>query len=149
MVSGPDRPAVGYRPGTIQPVPLTNVELVRRGWDAASRGDFEAVSEMLAPGVRWHGAGDATGGCQNRQETLEFMREAISRGIRVTLLEARDLGAGRVLALLQRNLPHEGDPSGQRPQPHAEILTVRDGKIAEMVVYQSAEEALGDQDLGA
>jgi ketosteroid isomerase-like protein len=29
------------------------------------------------------------------------------------------------------------------PSPHGQILTFRDGKIAEMVVYPTAEEALG------
>jgi hypothetical protein len=44
--------------------------------------------------------------------------------------------------LLQRNvLP--GDPSGERPSPHGQILTLRDGKIAEMVVYPTAEAAVG------
>ena len=129
-------------------MPPSNVELVRSGWDAAARGDLDAVGELLAPDVRWHGAGDEVSGCHGREEALQFMRDAMSRGIRVSLIAARDLGGDRVMALLQRNLPREDDQPGERPQPHAEIVTVRDGKIAEMVVYPTPEEALNDQDPG-
>jgi hypothetical protein len=98
---------------------------------------------MLAPEVRWHGAGDDQGGCQNREQALRWMSEGIARGIRVQLLEARELKDDRVLVLLQRNLPREGDPSGEPPSPHGQILTLRDGKITEMVAYPTAEEAVG------
>ena len=124
-------------------MPETNVELVRRGFGAAAGGDIAAVRAMLAPEVRWHGAGDDQGGCQNREQALRWMSEGIARGIRVQLLEARELKDDRVLVLLQRNLPREGDPSGEPPSPHGQILTLRDGKITEMVAYPTAEEAVG------
>jgi ketosteroid isomerase-like protein len=121
----------------------SNLQLVQRGFGAAAQGDVEAVTSMLAPDVRWHGAGDEHGGCQNREQARRWMGEAIARGIRVQLLEARDLGNGRVLVLLQRNAPGPGDESGELPAPHGQILTFHDGEIAEMVVYPTAEEALG------
>jgi ketosteroid isomerase-like protein len=40
----------------------SNVELVRKGFVAAARGDIGVVTGMLAPEVRWHGAGDEHGG---------------------------------------------------------------------------------------
>jgi hypothetical protein len=33
-------------------------------------------------------------GCQNRKQTLKWMREAIERGVRVELVDARELAAG-------------------------------------------------------
>ena len=121
----------------------SNVELVRDGFETAARGDVDAIGAMLAPHVRWHGAGDDHGGCQNRKQALHWMTAAIDRGIRVQLLEARALKNDRVLVLLQRRAPHEGDPGGELPPPHGQILTLRDGKITEMVVYPTAEEAAG------
>jgi len=121
----------------------SNVELVRDGFGAVARGDVDAISAMLAPDVRWHGAGDDHGGCQNREQALHWMTAAIDRGIRVQLLEARALKNDRVLVLLQRSVPREGDPSGEPPSPHGQILTLRDGKITEMVAYPTAEEAAG------
>jgi ketosteroid isomerase-like protein len=120
-------------------VPESNLELVRRGFDAASRGDIDAVAGLLHDDVRWHGAGDEDGGCQNRAQTLRWMREGISRGVRVELVGARELPDGRVLLRLQRTAPREGET--EVPPPHAQILSFRDGKIAEMVVYPTAEEA--------
>jgi ketosteroid isomerase-like protein len=115
------------------------LELVRRGFQAVSRGDVDAVSALFSSDVRWHGAGDDAGGCRNRQQTLRWMREAIERGVRVELLEARELTRDRMLLLLQR-APSSDDPAA--PPPHGQILSFRDGLIAEMVVYPTAEQAL-------
>lgn len=119
-----------------------NVEVVRRGFDAAARGDIDAISGLLADDVRWHGAGDDQEGCHNRRQALQFMRRALAEGINVELLDAREARPDRVLVILQRNLPREADASGERPEPHGEILTFRDGKITEMVVYPTAQEAV-------
>jgi ketosteroid isomerase-like protein len=115
------------------------VELVRRGWEAAALGDIEGVSELLAPDVRWHAAGDDRGGCNNRPEALAYMRAAVARGVRVELLEARQAGEDRVVALLQRTTTG-GD--GDIPPPHGEIFTFRDGKVVDMAVFATAQEAL-------
>ncbi len=115
------------------------VGLVRGGFEAASRGDVDAIADMLAPDVRWHGAGDDTGGCQNRKQALHWMREAIERGVAVELLDARELSGDRV-ALVLRRRPSSDAP--EPPQPHGEIISFRDGLITEMVVYPTVEEAL-------
>jgi ketosteroid isomerase-like protein len=58
----------------------SNIELARRGYAAAARGDFGEIAELLDPEVKWHG-GDpsASGACRNRTEALQFMRAAWSR----------------------------------------------------------------------
>jgi ketosteroid isomerase-like protein len=117
------------------------VELIRGGFAAAARGDLETIAAILSPDVRWHGAGDEGGGCQNREQALGWMREAIDRGIRVELLEVRELADGRVLVALQRRVQGDQAQAGARPSPHGQILTLQDGKVAEMVVYPTADEA--------
>jgi hypothetical protein len=57
------------------------------------------------------------------------MRDAIERGAAAQVLELRELDERRVLVLLERVGAEE---------PHAQIVTVRAGKIAELVVYPSA-----------
>lgn len=111
---------------------------VRSGFDAASRGDLDSIAALLSPDVSWHGAGDDQGGCRNREQTLRWMREAIDRGIGVELLDARELPGDRVLVVLQRN-PDPG--SAETPEPHAQIVSFREGLITEMVVYPTAGEA--------
>jgi ketosteroid isomerase-like protein len=103
-----------------------NSRLVRRAWEAALRGDLETVAGLLADDVRWHAAGYEDAGCHNRPQALRWMRAAIEGGATAELLELRELDDHRVLAVLRR---------AGAPEPHAQVVTVRDGKIAEMVVY--------------
>jgi hypothetical protein len=115
----------------------SSLELVRSGFEAASRGDVDSISSMLSPDVRWHGAGDDQGGCQDREQALHWMRAAIERGVRVDLLDARELPDDRLLLVLQR----QPAPGEEPPPPHGQILTFRDGLIADMAVYPTADEA--------
>jgi len=55
------------------PSASTDVELVRRGFEAIARGDLDAVGELLAPEARWHAAGYDDAGCQGRAEVLDFI----------------------------------------------------------------------------
>lgn len=113
-----------------------DLELLRRGWDAVARGDLEAVAEE----VRWYGAGgrEEPGGCHSRGEALAFIRRALADGVTSELVDVRDAG-GCVVAILQTHAPAEW---GEARGPHGEIVTVRDGKVVEMVVYPTVDEAL-------
>lgn len=108
-----------------------DAEIVRRGFEAVGRGDLETVAGLLDPAVRWHGAGDEETGCHNRDEALDFIRDALARGVSVELLDMRPVGEYLVATL-------RGD---NRPQPHGELVTVRDGEVTEMVVYETPEDA--------
>lgn len=117
------------------------MERVRRGFAAAARGELAVIEEILAPDVRWHGAGNDAGGCQNRRQAMVWIGQAIARGIRVEVVEAKALGEDRVLVLLQRNQRRDGDPPGEQPPPHAQIVTFKQGQVVEMVVYASPDDA--------
>jgi ketosteroid isomerase-like protein len=106
-----------------------NVKLVRRAWEAALGGDLDTVAGLLADDVRWHAAGDADGGCHNRAQALRWMRAAIERGAAAQVLEVRELDERRVLVVLER---------AGAGEPHAQVVTVRAGRIAEMVVHPTA-----------
>jgi ketosteroid isomerase-like protein len=118
----------------------SDVVLLRRAWEAFARGDLEAVTEVLDPRVRWHGAGDDEheDGCRNRDEALAFIRQALADGVRAKALDFRDAG-DRVVVLLQTHQPPEW---GDQPHPHGEVVTVRDGKVVETIVYPTVHEAL-------
>lgn len=111
----------------------SNVDIARRGFEAVMRGDLDAIGELLDPDVKWHG-GDpsANGACHNRVQALEFMRRARSRNPMGELVDVIDAGEQVVVVI--------------RPASGAELTanltTFRDGKVIEMVSYETPEDAL-------
>jgi ketosteroid isomerase-like protein len=115
----------------------SNVELARRGYEAAQRGDLKTIREFLHPDVRWHG-GDpsAPGACQNREQALAFMRRARGRRGVGELVEIVD--AGEKVVVIMRPPSEDGEPAALS----ANLTTFRDGKAVEMVHYANPEDAL-------
>jgi ketosteroid isomerase-like protein len=114
-----------------------NVELARRGYEAALRGDLDAIREFLDADVKWHG-GDpsAPGACQNRDQALEFMRQARRRRRVGELVDVIDAG-DKVVVIMR---PPSED--GEQAALSANLTTFRDGKAIEMVHYPNPEDAL-------
>jgi ketosteroid isomerase-like protein len=114
----------------------TNVEIVRRGYEAVRRGDLETLGEFLDPMVRWHGGDpDAEGACANRVQALEFVRRARARGRLGELVEVA--AAGDRVVVVMRSGPRDADP----PALTANVTTLRDGKAVEIVHYPSPDDA--------
>lgn len=114
-----------------------NVELVRRGYAAIVAGDLEAVGELMAPDIKWHaGDPDSRYACHNRREALAFMRSRQTRWQAVRLLDVIDAG-DRVVVVIQ-----PPDEDGMTPPPRANVTTVRDGQIVEMIGFESPDAAL-------
>lgn len=115
----------------------TNVEVVRRGFEAVQVGDFETIAVLLDADVKWHG-GDpsALGSCQNRAQALEFMRRAHAHGRLGELVDV--VGAGDKVVVLMRPRSVHGEPAPLS----ANLTTFRDGKVIEMVHYPNPEDAL-------
>lgn len=115
------------------------IDRLRLAWEAYGRGDLEALVDVFDPDVRWYGDGDPEAGCQNRQDVLRFIRQAHEDGVSVELLELRLVG-DKIVAVLQRQQPPEW--GGESPEPHGEIITLRNGRVSEMVVYPTVQAAL-------
>jgi ketosteroid isomerase-like protein len=110
-----------------------HIALVRSGFEAARAGRFEEIAGLLAADVKWHG-GDptATGSCQNRQQALEFMRQAQARNGIGELVEVID-GGEEVVVVLR---------PGADQRPVANLTRFRDGRVVEMVHYPNPEDAI-------
>jgi ketosteroid isomerase-like protein len=115
----------------------TNVELARRGYEAALRGDLDAIREFLDPNVKWHGGDpNAPGACHNRDQALAFLRQARSdRGIG-ELVDVRDAG-DKVVVIMR-----PGSQDGEQAALSANLTTFRDGKAIEIVHYPEPADAL-------
>lgn len=119
-------------------MPQSNAEIARQGFAAIARGDFDAITEFLDPDVKWHG-GNPGDGCQNRKQTLAWMRGRPQRRAGplpelVDVVQARD----SVVVIMQPPASAD-DPE---PQRTANLATFRDGKVVEMVHYDDAADAL-------
>ncbi len=113
----------------------SNVELARRGYEAVLRGDLDALEQILDPDVKWHG-GDPSYGCQNRKQTVAFMRKNWIRrggppGEVVDMIDAGD----KVVVIMRRMA------EGEEPELVANLTTFRDGKVVEMVHYADPDDA--------
>jgi ketosteroid isomerase-like protein len=115
----------------------SNVELARRGYEAALQGDLEAVRELLDPDVAWHG-GDPSGpqACQDREQALEFMRAARARRPIGELVDVRGAGDKVVLIMRAAGQGHDAEALS------ANLTTFREGRAVEMVHYDDVDEAL-------
>jgi ketosteroid isomerase-like protein len=113
----------------------SNVELARRGYEAVLRGDLDALEQILDPDVKWHG-GNPSDGCQNRKQTVAFMRKNWMRrdgppGEVVEMIDAGD----KVVVIMRRMA------EGEEPELVANLTTFRDGKVVEMVHYANPDDA--------
>jgi ketosteroid isomerase-like protein len=117
-----------------------DLELLHGAWSAFAAADLEAATAALDPHVRWYAADepDADGSCHNRDDARAFLRRARADGVSAELLELREVG-DRIVSIIQTHVPTDW---GEQPPPHGEIVTVRDGKIVEMVVYPTVDGAL-------
>jgi hypothetical protein len=76
--------------------------------------------------------------CHSREDATAFIRRALADGLTAELLDVRDAGE-RLVAVIHTHAPPEWERS---PDPHGELVTIRDGKVVEMVVYATVEDAL-------
>jgi ketosteroid isomerase-like protein len=125
---------VGVRDNAV--MPETNVEIARRGYAAVARGDIDAIRAFLDPNVQWHGDPSFPGACHNSDDVVAFIRQARRRGGIGELVDVVDAG-DRVVAIMRPPGTGEDDP-----QLRANVTTFRDGKVVEMVAYESPDEAL-------
>jgi ketosteroid isomerase-like protein len=87
--------------------------------------------------VKWHGGNpSAPGACHNREQAIEFMRQARSRRRVGELVDIVD--AGDKVVVIMRPPSDDGEPAALS----ANLTTFRDGKAIEMVHYPNPEDAL-------
>ncbi|MBS1879273.1 MAG: nuclear transport factor 2 family protein [Actinobacteria bacterium] len=116
----------------------SNAELARRGYEAAARGDFEAIAALLAVDVRWHGGNPSDpAACHDRGEALAFMRQAAARDGIGELVDVVEVGQKVVVIICPpgRDLAEDGALA-------ANLTTFADGKVVEMVHFPDPEAAL-------
>ena len=119
-----------------------NVEVVRAMIDAFLRGDAEGALAAYAPDVEWDGRnlpdGKVARGVSAVIEHVARWAEQ-SEGWQYEPLEYLDAGDDVVLITRERGRSKAGLIMDER---HAELYTVRDGRIVRRVGYSDPDEAL-------
>lgn len=114
-----------------------NVEIARRLYESAARGDLIAIRGFLDSHVKWHG-GDVSApeACRSREDVLAFIEQAHRRGAIGPLVEV--IGAGERVVVVFRSPSTPGGDFELR----ANLAHFRHGKVIEMVAYESSDAAL-------
>jgi uncharacterized protein len=116
----------------------SNAELVRSGFDAFLRGDWEALSAVMAPDVEWLWYEPGEWDCHDRRKVLATLFQRRREGV-VTGLDRVVAVDDRVLVeVTGPRLGESGLPGGQACM----VVTVRDGLIVRMQDYRSRAAAL-------
>jgi uncharacterized protein len=115
-----------------------NDDLVRSSFDAFLRGDWNALAEVMDPGVEWLWHEPGEWDCHDRRKVLATLFERQREGV-VTGLNAVVAVDERVFVeVTGPRLEERGLPSGQACM----VVTVRDGRIVRMQDYPNRAAAL-------
>jgi len=107
----------------------SEVELVRRAWDALIAGGSEVLGEVLAADARWYGVEEGQL-CNGRKAIIDVMSRNLAGRLRGRIEETIQDGS-RVIVAFRPEQPAQLD----RPVDDGiayMVVTVRDGQIVEM-----------------
>ena len=100
--------------------------------------DLDGFADLLAPDVKWGAPGDQTFGCQNRNQVLQWYRRSREAGMKADVSDVARHG-DRILVTMRVD-------RGHGPEERWQVLTVRDGLVADIRGYEDrfdAEAAAG------
>jgi ketosteroid isomerase-like protein len=111
-----------------------NVELYRRVTEAFQSGDIDAVKAALAPGLRWHEAGNAE--VMGREAVLQQMSRAVKRIDGYVAVHDVLANDDHVLALI--NVALRKPDGSEIAYPAIEVAHISDGLISERWCFMDA-----------
>jgi hypothetical protein len=106
---------------------------------AMETGDLEAYQDLLAPDVHLGPVDEADWGCHNRSEVLAWFKAAREKGVRATVNEVV-IGTHCLLVGLTVSGTQAADDLGGAA-PRWQVLTVKDGYIADICGFDDRDQA--------
>jgi ketosteroid isomerase-like protein len=120
-----------------------NIEIIRRAYEAANRGDFAGADAYVHPDVEFHTyAQSPEAGVYRGKEAVRKYNENLFgqfESIRFDVEEIIDAGDRVVVLSTQHAVPKGGQQ--EMSVRVAEVWTIRDGLLAERRSYSTREEA--------
>ena len=122
-----------------------NVELVRTGYAAFNRRDFDAAAAIFHPQAEWYPyLGAVEGDLYRGRETIVKMWSSLNEGfggtLRIEIRELIDCGE-EVVAVVEARATGSGS-GAEVQQTWAQLATVRDGLVFRVKPYPGREDAL-------
>ena len=119
-----------------------NADLIRRAYDAFSRGDMEGVFALFAKDILWHvpGRGPLSGDYRGHVEVQGFFQHFMELSSGTFRLQVDHiLAEGDLVVVLCTDKAQRGDLSKTSQQVH--VWTVRDGYAATFREYQGDQQS--------
>ena len=114
-------------------------ELAGRIAAALEAADLAAFRDLLHPAAQWGPPGDPAPPCRSREDVLSWYRQARDSGARARVAETVVSG-DRILVGLKVTGTAVADRRGGE-YDRWQVLTVRDGQVAEIVGFEDRAEA--------
>jgi ketosteroid isomerase-like protein len=114
---------------------------------ALESADVAAFSHLLDPDVHWGAPDTRRPSCRNRDQVLAWYERGRESGTRASVSEVVVLGDRIVVGLTVRNsqAANEGGGAALRWQ----VLTVRGGRVVDIVGFDDRDEAVARADVSA
>jgi ketosteroid isomerase-like protein/catechol 2,3-dioxygenase-like lactoylglutathione lyase family enzyme len=120
-----------------------NGALVRSGFEAFLRGDFDALRELMDPDAQWLWYVPIPGDCHDRDKVLATLRDRREEGVVTGLGDVVEGGEKVLIEITGPRLEQWGLPGGRASM----VVTVRDGRIVRLQDHVSHGDALADAGL--
>jgi ketosteroid isomerase-like protein len=113
--------------------------LVRRALVAE---DLQAFTQLLDPDVKWGAPGARNPSCKNREQVVAWYQRGRNAGVRGNVLDIEVLGDRLLVSTSVRGTENAQERGGAALR--FQVLTVRSGRIVDMVGFDDKASALSD-----
>jgi ketosteroid isomerase-like protein/catechol 2,3-dioxygenase-like lactoylglutathione lyase family enzyme len=120
-----------------------NTTLIRDGFEAFLRGDFDALRSLLAPDAQWLYWEPIPGDCHDPEKIIATLRERHGEGVVSGVENIIGGGEKLLVEITGPRLEESGFPEGRA----AMVVTMRDGRIVRMQDHRTRGDALFDAGL--
>ena len=114
-------------------------ELAEQVRKAMVAGDVSAFADLLDPDVTWGAAGARNPTCKNRDQVLNWYQRAQESGVRGSAFDVEVMGDRLLVSLSVRGTEGARERGGTALR--FQVLTVRDGRIVDIVGFDSKADA--------
>jgi hypothetical protein len=108
--------------------------------NALTADDLSAFTELLDPAVTWGAPGARNPSCKTRKQVLAWYQRGRDAGLRGSVYDVEVLGHRLLVSMSVRGTENAKDRG--RVALRFQVLTIRSGKVVEIVGFDDKKEAL-------